>query len=94
MGYYIEVPSNKNKAQQIVASYDGEIIQGAPISFQHIPQGKAAICVVDNGAFEAALFCYDKEELAVAKDTREDPRQRTWLLIDWDKACKLTRFNR
>lgn len=62
MGYYIQVPDNKGKAQQLVTIHGAEILPGQPASFGDVPEDKALICVVDNGPFEAAALCYDERE--------------------------------
>lgn len=71
MGYYIEVPENHGKAQQIVDIHGGTILERMPETFADIPEGQALICVVDNGPFEAAAFCYNEEEFA-AFNTPDD----------------------
>ena len=87
MGYYIEVPSSKNKVDQLVELYGANLLLGTPKQWQKDP---AIICVVDNGTFEAAGFCYSPQELEEFK--RDDGRPRTWLLIPFAKACKLTGY--
>jgi hypothetical protein len=90
MGYYIEVPHNHDKAEQIVELHGGEIIR-CPESFADVPTGKALICVVDNLRFEAAGFCFDSQEFS--EFSRYDGRPKKWVLIDYDKAKELTGFN-
>ena len=74
MGYYIEVPSLKGKAEQIRKILGGEVLEKRPKSFADVPQGKALICVVDNGQFEAAAFCYSEREFRefAASDNLQD----------------------
>ena len=62
MGYYIQVPKNKGKAQQLVELYGAEILSKPPTALEDIPKDKALICVVDNGPWEAAGFCYSQRE--------------------------------
>ena len=89
MGYYIEVPRDKEKAEQLVQLYDAEIVP-RPSSLSEIPNGKALICVVDNGLFEAAGFCYSEREF---KDfVFDDGRPRKWLIMDLGKAKKLSGY--
>ena len=95
MGYYIQVPEHKGKAQQIADLYGGMILLNCPNSFNQVPEGKAFICVVDNGPFEAAAFCYSKrefEEFSSPDSMTRPSRPRTWLIMDWDKACELTGY--
>lgn len=109
MGYYIEVPSVKGKADLIVAgkamvqvtggskfspaarwetapAYAAEKITRVP-AWEDIPEGKALVCVVDNGIFEAAGVAYSSEEYG--EFTRpEDPRPREYVLMDRDMAFR------
>lgn len=62
MGYYIQVPDNKGKAQQLVDLHSAEILPRMPAQFEDVPDGKALICVVDNGPFEAAALCYSERD--------------------------------
>lgn len=90
MGFYIEVPKNKGKAQQIVELYGGRIVHYAP-TFDDITASDAIICVVDNGGYEAACFCYDKGELQrIWSGIRGRPA--TWVIMDRAKACELTDY--
>ena len=89
MGYYIEVPENKGKAQQIVELYGGRIVLSPPL-FEDIAPDEAIICVVDNGPFEAAAFCYNQDELYAF--THMDGRRRVWVVMDRRRACDLTGY--
>jgi len=89
MGYYIEVPKSKDKAQQIVELYGGRIVFSPP-SFEDITPDDAIICVVDNGPYEAAAFCYNQDELYAF--THKDGRPRTWVIMNRQKACELTGY--
>ena len=89
MGYYIEVPRNKEKAEQLVALHGGEII-AKPDTFDKIPQGKALICIVDNGFFEAAGYCFDSREFSAF--AYPDGRPRKWVLMSLKKAEKLSGY--
>ena len=91
MGYYVEVPRNFDKAQQIADLYGG-ILANRPLTFADIPKGKALICVLRNPLFEAAGFCYDEREFNAFHDPN-DRRPRSYVLLDWAKASELTGFN-
>ncbi len=95
MGYYIEVPKNKGKAQQIVELHGGRILLFAPV-WEDVNSDEAIIVVVDNGPFEAAGFCYDKREFEEFKapDSYGFQRPRTWLMMNREKACKLTGYGK
>ena len=90
MGYYIQVPNNHNKAQQIEELHGGMILPKIP-DYANIPESKALICIIDNGTFEAAGFAYDEKEFNVFASP--DSRPRTWLIMDRKKACKLTGYH-
>ena len=91
MGYYIEVgvPERFKKANQLVRLYKGEIIP-RPKSFSDIPDGKALICVISNGSFEAAGFCFSNQEFS--EFGVNDGRPRQWVLLDLNLTKKLTNF--
>ncbi len=91
MGYYIEVPKNKGKAQQIVELYGGRIVF-IPPTFEDISPDEAIICVVDNGPFEAAAFCYNQGELL--EFTSYEGRPKTWVIMSHEKACELTGYKK
>lgn len=86
MGYYIQVPNNKQKTEQLIELYGAEQITKVPI-FEDLCSNKAIICIVDNGLFEAAALCYSKEELEEFK--RPDGRPRKWVLMEKELAYKL-----
>jgi hypothetical protein len=85
MGYYIQTDYNHGKAQEIAEKYNGVLLASAPKTYEDIPAGKALIAVVNNGAFEAAGFCYDASEFACFTDPR-DSRSCRYVLIDRDTA--------
>ena len=89
MGFYIQVPQHKGKAQQIVELYEGRIIP-CPNRFEDIPSNEAIICVVDNDLFEAAAFCYNQDEFRVFSSP--DRRPIVWVVIDRKKACELSGY--
>jgi len=93
MGYYIEVPNNKGKAQQLVDLHGARILDSKP-SFDEVAKNEAIICVFDNGPWEAAGFAYSERELEyfAAPDMIGPQRPRTWLLMDRKKAYKLTGY--
>jgi len=90
MGFYIETNSNYNKAETISLNYQGEIIS-KPQTFNEIPSDKGLICVVNNGMFEAAGYCFDEREFNVFTNP-EDIRPKKYVLIDKDLAEKLSGF--
>lgn len=91
MGYYIQVPENLNKAAQLVAIYQAEIIP-EPLGFDEVPEGKGLVCVVQNPLFDAAAYCYNADEFEEFK--RDDGRLKTWLLMDRAQAEELSGYSR
>lgn len=89
MGYYIEVPENHNKAQQIVDLYGGRISPTTP-TFEDITPDEAIICVMDNGPFEAAGFAFSQAELS--EFSTDDGRPKEWVIMSRKKACELTGY--
>lgn len=93
MGYYIDVPNRKGKAQQIVDLHGGRILPHAPI-WGDAGADEAIICVLDNGPWEAAGFAYNERELErfAEPDLYTQQRPRIWLVMNRTKACKLTGY--
>ena len=91
MGYYIEVPSNHNKAEQIIRMYGGAILPEAPKSVTELPAGCGLVCVVDNGIFEAAAYAFDDRELAAFSDP-SDNRPKVWIAMDNARAKELSGY--
>lgn len=89
MGFYIETGNNKNKADYIVQHHEAAIITQEE-AFQTIHEPDlAVIVVVNNGPFEAAGFAYCLNELE-AFTRPDDPRPKTFLMMDRQKAIELT----
>lgn len=88
MGYYINQNSNgvalpsKNKADYLLL--DGAVEINPPKTF--VP---GLICVIENSTFDAALFCYKKEEMEMALNS-EDFRPKIWLIHP--KAAELAGY--
>lgn len=93
MGYYIQTPCNKGKAENICEHHHEAFIIPKPISFDKVPANMGLICVVDNGRFEAAGYCYDKQEFE-GFGRGDDPRPKTWLLMDKSKAELLSGYKK
>ena len=90
MGYYIEVPNKKDKAQQLVDLHGASILAKCP-TFEEIPRDKVLICVVANRAFDAALLVHDRGQYDYIT-TIPDPREKWWLLMDKALASKLAGY--
>ena len=86
MGYYIQVPMHHAKAGQLAHQHGAELLSRAP-EFSQVPEDKLVICVVDNGAFEAAAIAYSEAELKAFK--YPDGRPKQWLLMDREKVYTL-----
>lgn len=94
MGYYIQCRDAKGKAQQIMEDLSG--IEISPDEAEIIIREDmgCVICVVDNGPFEAAAYCYNLDEFRQF-NRPEDDRSKTWIVVDdKERVHKLTGYNR
>jgi len=91
MGYYIQAPSAHGKAEYLAAEHAADILGVPPASYAAIPEDKALIAVVDNGLFEAAAYVHSEPEFT-AFSRLDDPRPRTWLLMDKTTAQRLSNY--
>mgnify|MGYP003341399792 CR=1 FL=1 len=87
MGYYIETAQPKNKAAAIKQDLSALEITVDEAEFFVKEQMGAVICVVDNGPFEAAAYCYNLNEFRAFNDPSDD-RIRTWLLVEDEAKVK------
>lgn len=90
MGFYINkigddfVPP-RGKVQFILDHVPGAKIIAQPDRFR-----EDLVCVVDNGNFEGAGFCFDRQEMIAFLPTRSDRRPRTWMVVP--DAAKLSGY--
>jgi hypothetical protein len=92
VGLYIETGKARGKADDLIAMYDAEEIT-QPESFVQVQDtGKALVCVVANGPFDAAAFAYDQKEFDEFTDPT-DPRPKRWLLIDRETVVRVTGYH-
>ena len=88
MGRYIQGPA-KGKVGHIVENLGGLIVSQNEASKEIDSDDLAVICVVDNGPFEAAGYCFSRQEFEVF--TRPgDNRPKTFLVMDKETAEKET----
>jgi hypothetical protein len=93
MGYYIQTPNQRNKAEQLRDLHGGEIVQTISLDYHKIPEGKALIVVVDNGPFEAAGFCCNESEFECFTNP-DDFRPKKFVYLDRALAEELSGYNR
>ena len=88
MGRYIHTGAVvTGKANAIIEQHGAEEIS-QPKSWSDIPEGKALVCVVENGFFDAAAYAYSPDEFI--EFTRPDDRRRKrWLLLNKDLCERL-----
>ena len=94
MGYYIQVPQNRGKAKQLCDLYGAIVVHvgnNASTRPSKLLADEALICVVDNGPYEGAAYCYSDQEFEVF-NAPEDLRPKVWLLMDKALVHKLTNF--
>jgi hypothetical protein len=91
MGYYVEVPENLNKAEQLKELYEAEILDTCP-EWADIPDDKALICVVSNYTFEAAGLVDSERKYKAFQSSIEDDRPRKWCLMDRTLAEQLSGY--
>jgi hypothetical protein len=68
MGYYIQTAEPKGKTEAICERLGGIEISKDEAEFFVKEQMGAVICVVDNGTFEAAAYCYNLAEFRSVGD--------------------------
>jgi len=86
MGYYVEVPENLNKAEQLHRLYGAELVL-TPENFD-FDGDYALICVVENGMFDAAGIAYDETARDEFNNPKDD-REKTWLKLPKSVVKKL-----
>ncbi len=103
MGFYIKVPQNHDKVHQM--TQHGAVVRPAPTKLNEMPDGHTLLCVVCNPMFDAIavaadevlsaapgvpaiVVAYDEQEFKVFNDVN-DPRRKTWMTIDTDKAREM-----
>lgn len=90
MGYYIQTKGHHKKAEAICDQNEEAFIIPQPTSFGKVPANMGLVCVVNNGPFEAAAYCYNEQEFDAFKEP--DGRSKVWLLMDRAKAEKLSGY--
>lgn len=89
MGYYIDRTPAGDVPAQGKAKWLLENVEGTK---QVKPEFQPdLVCVVENGFFDAAGYCFDEQEFEDFADPR-DRRRKTWLVVP--DAAKLSNFNR
>lgn len=79
MGYYIDTDNNGRylgqlKSDAIAALPGVEELPSAPLKFM-----ENLVCVVDNGLFEAAGYCFSEAEFIEFR--RNDGRPKRWFIV-------------
>ncbi len=87
MGRYIQGPAT-GKVQMLVNQHSATIISLEEAQANINNKEKGIVVVVDNGMFEAAGFCPDRDELK-AFSLPTDYRPKTFLMMDRQKAEEL-----
>ena len=90
MGFYIQGPL-VGKADFLMERYNADIVSMTRAQ-QLVGDDKlAVICLVDNGPFEAAAYCYDAREFAGFTHP-EDMRPKLWMTMDKETVHRLVEW--
>ena len=94
MGYYIQTPGfNTGKVEKLLSDHSDAFVISQPSSFEKVPEKMGLICVVENGLFDAAAYCYNEQEFS-AFCRPDDYRPKTWMLMPKELAERLSGFNK
>jgi hypothetical protein len=84
MGYYITRDSD-GRTLPVKGKADGLMADGAEIIFPPTEWKENLVCVVNNGAWDAAAYCYNSRELQRFLNGGHD-RVVIWLLYKYAKT--------
>jgi hypothetical protein len=88
MGYYIQTPGLSGKAAYLREHHGAIAVE--PVEPSALPPDRAIVCVVANGAYDAAGYCFDDAEFAAF--ALPDGRKREWLLMDRATVERLSNY--
>lgn len=91
MGYYIEVPKNTRKAEQIIELYGAKEVSLPEARRAFEEEGKGVVCVLEGPFWDAAGFMYCQDELEEFAAVR-DGRPKRWLVMDRKLAAELAGY--
>lgn len=91
MGLYIETNSARGKYSEILRTWPQAQPWDGEKSYQEIPEGFVAVCVVQNMMFDAAGVAFDEREYNEFQPNSHDRRDRDWLLVRKEDVLKLPR---
>lgn len=87
MGIYVQTPVTTGKAQYLIEKFGATKLPG-PTYLPAELGGPVAICVVENGIFDAAAVVYSENE-KIAFSAADDLRYKTWLSVSRDRIKEL-----
>jgi len=95
MGHYLNTSGKrplgpKHKGNTLIADAGAVPLFDPPEKFTDVPDGKALVCIIDNGPFEAALLVHNENEFR--ESTRINSRATVWLIMDKKLAHELAGF--
>jgi uncharacterized protein YcaQ len=91
MGFYIETPRPKQKAQQLRDLYGAKHVSRAEAEASVADKTKGVVVVVSNLEFDAAAFAYDEREFARFSRI-EDLRPKSYLILERRLAERLANY--
>ena len=81
MGFYLETPRHKDKAEQLIKMHNAREVKMEEALDAIYDNKHAVICVIRNPNFDAAAFCHDLGEFRRFNYV-DDDRPRRWLIIE------------
>lgn len=89
MGFYLEVPTHRQKAKYLIEHHQAKRLEFAPPTLQnHVSKDETLVCVVENGLFDAIGICYSERELQ--DFGYPDGRPKHWLILPVAESVKLS----
>lgn len=92
MGYYIQTGAALKKGEALIAQHGAKEVTYEQAR-DEFDGNHDTVIVVSNGAFEAAGFCYSKQEFEAFTDFARDRRPRRYFQLTKGLAAQLSGYN-
>jgi predicted Zn-dependent protease with MMP-like domain len=82
MGAYINTPTSRaiGKADDLIENYGGRELPERPSAIGNLDPDEVLVAVVDNGAFDAAMVCYNGGQFDRTGNP-SDPRPARYIVV-------------